>query len=129
MNRVLLIILITIISLFIAGLWSIRNRIIETDIKKNFQSTIGNFSFYYEQADGGRSKLNYYYYVNNKKYSRTIQCGNKFSYCKSQLLECKSKRFWVIYSTNKPNRSLIDLTHEIQGIENPPFPKTLDNFK
>lgn len=73
--------------------------------------------------------LTYSYIVNNVKYERTIQAPYEFEdCCEPKTNKCCTAKYWVIYSINKPDKSLINLTIDLQGIKNPIFPESLDYF-
>ena len=93
----------------------------------NYHITVGSFEEYNESGGDGNPYIVYSYTANGKVYKRLVSPKIKFQKCLYK--DCTNKRFWVIYSSNDPSLSLIDLTTEIQGIANPKFPKTLDNFR
>jgi hypothetical protein len=79
-------------------------------------------------ADFSAKSVTYSYEVLGKIFSREVNVTVGFKNCED-FDKCKDKRFWVIYSPDSPEKSLINLEIEIQGIENPEFPETLDGFK
>ncbi len=81
---------------------------------------IGDFSTRY---------LTYEYYVNARRYTRYITPRKNIDYRYYHLNSCKEWKFWVIYSKENTDKSLIDLTTRIDGVENPDFPKSLKNFE
>lgn len=54
----------------------------------------------------------------------------KFNACDDSIgKECSKKRFWVIFATNDPSKSLINFEVDINEIEDPAFPNNLDDFE
>ncbi|MBN1462046.1 MAG: hypothetical protein JW922_00010 [Paludibacteraceae bacterium] len=99
------------------------------DLKRNYKVTVGYFYKYYEVADSGRPVVRYFYYVKGVRYYREVYTNNNYKYCRSISFDCSNIRFWVLYSPEDPRKSLINLKMEIQGMEDPPFPKNLDDFE
>jgi hypothetical protein len=99
-------------------------------VKHNYQITIGKIIEYEEFGIGPNRYLTYSYIVNGSEIRREIDSPRViFKECLEPGKKCDEKRFFVIYSRKHPERSLIDLTFEIQGIVNPNFPSSLLNFQ
>jgi len=96
-------------------------------IKNNYSITKGRFVDYDKVGDTSTPYITYSYEVEGKLYKRQVYGDRKYEYCYRN--DCSNLLFWVIYSPANPEKSLIDLTTEIQGLENPPFPETLENFE
>jgi hypothetical protein len=95
-------------------------------IKNDFLITKGKIVKCDEFGVGPNKYLTYSYIVEGKEFKREINGPNvTFDDCKEQNSKCEHKRFFVIYSPKHPERSLIDLTLEIQEVEDPKFPSTL----
>lgn len=126
-NEIIVIIFLLII---IAGYWLYNNND-KRIVLKDYKYTIGKMVEYYRVGEEGVSYLQYEYAIKNTIYYRKI-CptrNGEYDYCANNFEQCKDKKFWVIYSRKNPSKSLIDLTNEIQGVENPEKPKTVDNFE
>jgi hypothetical protein len=99
-------------------------------VKHDYQITIGKIIEYEEFGIGPNRYLTYSYIVNGSEIRREIDSPRViFKECLEPSKKCDEKRFFVIYSRKHPERSLIDLTFEIQGIVNPNFPSSLLNFQ
>lgn len=120
---ILIVITITIILIF-----SLRDKRKDDEIKRHYIKAIGKIEKYYSKSVDLPRKITYTFKVKSTKYSRDIIVNYKFDICEN-FNNCKDKRYWVIYSPENPENSLINLEVEIQGIENPEFPKNLDDFK
>ena len=97
-------------------------------IKNDYQVSIGHIVKYYSGVNV-QNRLKYCYVADDSvSYYRTIYVDYKFEICQD-FEKCKDKRYWVIYSSSNPKNSLINLNLEIQGIENPEFPKNLSDFE
>jgi len=85
-----------------------------------------------EYNDGGTDfsakSVIYSYKVLGDTFLREVNVTVRFKICED-FDKCRDKRYWVIYSPDNPENSLINLDVEIQGIENPEFPEILDDFK
>jgi hypothetical protein len=73
--------------------------------------------------------LAYSYIVNKKKYQSETAAASRFKGCEHDFSLCSDKRFWVAYEKGNPSNSLINLNIEIQNLENPEPPKTLEGFR
>lgn len=100
------------------------------DVLRDYSKTKGWIYNYFTIGVEKSRGLEYEYYVNGSRYTRKITPStNKFDFCEEDIDKCAHKEFWVIFSPENPHKSLIYLKMEIQGKENPPFPKTLDDFE
>ncbi len=97
-------------------------------IKNNYKITQGRITKYYPRGTEVQRRIIYFYFVADKEYNRRINVNSKFEICKD-FDKCKDRRYWVIYSPDNPKNSLINLDIEIQGIDNPEFPESLEGFK
>ena len=99
-------------------------------VLKEYSVTTGKIIDYNIFGDGPSIHLTYEYLVNGKTYTRLINGPKKhYDECENNLMACSVKRFLVIYSINYPNKSLINLTREVQDIENLVPPKSLRGFQ
>jgi hypothetical protein len=99
-------------------------------VKNNYKLTIGKIVEYDEIGIEPKSFLTYSYTANGKLYKREICCPNKvYDGCAENIALCDKKRFVVLYSKSHPEKSLIDLTLEIQEVKNPKFPNSLSKFQ
>jgi hypothetical protein len=99
-------------------------------VKKNYFITEGKIVKYDEIGIEPKRYLTYSYFVDGKLFKREIYGPNKIYYeCLDEISLCDKKRFFVIYSKKHPERSLIDLTVEIQDIDNRKFPNNLSKFQ
>ncbi|RPH27707.1 MAG: hypothetical protein EHM93_19150 [Bacteroidales bacterium] len=118
-----------IMLIFSGGYW-LYNYNDKKIVLRNYKTSRGKIINYYRIGVEGVAYLEYEYFVPNKKYRREIcPISNKYDFCDRNIERCKNKEFWVIYSRKYPSKSLINLTKEIQGLDNAEFPKTLDNFE
>lgn len=118
-------IIILLIVMDITSLYSKQNA---EQIKNDYQVSVGYIVKYYPKMNM-RARIEYCYVADDSvSYYRTISVNYKFEICQD-FEKCKDKRYWVIYSSSNPKNSLINLNLEIQGIENPEFPKNLNDFK
>lgn len=78
-------------------------------------------------AEGATSAdIEYAYTVEGKRYSRKVDISVRFFRCES-LDSCSKKRFWVVYSTRDPQKSMINFQLEVQHAKQPePFSNTDD---
>ena len=75
-----------------------------------------------------KRKITYAYQVDEELFSRQVGSQLSFPECKPLGAACTNKRFWVIYAKDHPDRSLINLTVDIQKQSDPTFPEALDDF-
>ncbi|WP_109831529.1 hypothetical protein [Reichenbachiella versicolor] len=102
-----------------------KNKVLE-----NFDLTTGRAVKYESIGTIKNYYLKYEYLVNRKKYQDETSVPYKFfPNCEHDFSVCSDKRFWVAYQKDDPSNSLINLYIEIQDIENPKPPETLDNFR
>lgn len=86
------------------------------EVRKEYNVTTGKIIDYNVLQDGPSIHLTYEYTVNGRTFTRLINGPKKhFNECEDNIEHCSDKRFLVIYSKNYPNKSLINLTKEIQG--------------
>jgi hypothetical protein len=102
-------------------------------IAASFSETQGEVVAYeegfYAEGDGRSSTIQYSYKVEGNRYSRKVDTALIFPGCKDVTwIACAQKRFWVIYSTEDPRKSLINFKVQIQDVKHPKFPETLDDF-
>jgi hypothetical protein len=99
-------------------------------VTRDFLITEGKLLEYSEFGIGPNRYLTYSYIVNGKTFKREINGPIKnYDECAENISLCEKKRFFVIYSKKRPEKSLIDVTFEIQGIKDPLFPNDLSNFQ
>jgi hypothetical protein len=99
-------------------------------VLKDFMITEGKIIEYKVFGVGPNRYLTYEYIVDDRVYTREINGPNKrYDECSENHSLCENKKFIVIYSKNAPDKSLIDVTREIQEIRNPELPKTMRNFQ
>ncbi|MBE9467613.1 MAG: hypothetical protein IMY72_04735 [Bacteroidetes bacterium] len=127
-KKILKISFIVIFIILFIGHW-INNIKEKKEVLFKNKTTIG---WLFEYDDGGADfsakSVIYSYEVLGKIFSREVNVTVGFKKCEN-FEEFKDKRYWIIYSPDSPEKSLINLEIEIQGIENPEFPETLDDFK
>ena len=99
------------------------------NILNNYSITIGRIIDIGRWGDPGSKTIIYSYKVDSIEYKRSIYPMIYYPECETNFNLCKEKRFWVIYYKSDPRKSLINLNHEIQGLANPIFPKSLDHFE
>lgn len=102
------------------------------DVKQDFNKTEGWIVKYFngDSSDAGNGRtITYAYKVGSRIYSRYVFTIERFNECEDTIgKECAEKRFWVIYSKKNPNKSLINLHLEIQGLKSPDFPTSIEDF-
>ena len=127
-KKILQISFITIFMILFIVHW-VNNIKEKKEVRLKNETTIG---WLIEYDDGGADfsakSVIYSYEVLGEIYSREVNVTVGFKKCEN-FDECKDKRYWVIYSPDSPEKSLINLEIEIQGVENPEFPESLDGFK
>jgi len=117
-----------IISLIVIAISALYKKQIAEQIKNDYKVSVG-YIVKYRPGVNVQSNIDYCYVADDSvSYYRTIDVDYKFKICQD-FEKCKDKRYWVIYSSSNPKNSLINLNIEIQGIENPEFPKNLNDFK
>ncbi|MCG8581568.1 MAG: hypothetical protein MI866_16705 [Bacteroidales bacterium] len=115
------------ILILIAVFFAVDEKLVEQQIKMNYSVTKGSFVSYNESGGDRNAYVRYSITINDSVYFRKVMPKKYFGKCQEK--DCTGKRFWVIFLPSAPEKSLIDLTTEIQGEENPPFPSSLDNFQ
>lgn len=95
----------------------------------DYEVSMGKIVNYMIYGIDRNHRLTFEYIVDGVKYSRKISPKRHFSSCYKDIRYCSDKLFWIIYSPDNPKKSLINLKIEIQGMEDPPFPKNLDDFE
>lgn len=120
--------ILIIILLIVMSITTLYRKQNAEQIKNDYQVSIGHLVKYYPHVNM-QARIEYCYVADDSvSYYRTIDVDYKFKICQD-FEKCKDKRYWVIYSSSNPKNSLINLNLEIQGIENPEFPKKLDDFE
>lgn len=119
------------LAIFIFALLKIFDHYSEKSlVLKDFLITEGKIVEYKMFGVGPNRYLIYEYIVNGKTYAREINGPNKrYDECFENPSLYENRRFFVIYSKHSPDKSLIDITREIQGITNPELPKNMRNFQ
>jgi len=79
-------------------------------------------------GDGSSRFVEVSYNVDGKIYYRTTSSDYYFDLC-MQNKSCSNKKFWVMYLVKDPEKSLVDISKEIQNVENPQIPINFENFK
>jgi hypothetical protein len=129
MNRRTIEIIITLgFILFAITVWMQRSKS-KQDVLKDYEITKGEIVDYYIVSIAKTRYLEYKYNVDDKEYFRKINPSIYFDKCENNIEFCEEKLFWVIYNPNTPDKSLINLKNEIQGLDSPIFPNSLDNFE
>jgi hypothetical protein len=98
----------------------------EVQMYHNF--VLGKIDKVYHIGGSASRYIDYSYTVNDITYSRSIACHD-YRECEVNIELCKNKRFWVAYSTKDFAHSLINIGLEVQDIQNPSPPASLDYFK
>lgn len=96
------------------------------DVKENYAFTHGKINRYYHI--GQSVYVEYTYIVNGVTYTRT-KLDRHYQECERHPEWCEGKRFWVAYSKLNNENSLINFGVEIQNIQNPKPPASLDYFE
>ncbi len=92
--------------------------------------TIGRIIKYSSSGSMNNYYLTYKYKIEEQNYDKESSIPyDFFSGCEHDLKVCSDKQFWVAYQKDGPSNSLINLYIEIQDVENPVPPETLDNFR
>jgi hypothetical protein len=105
------------------------------EVIRDYSFTQGQIIHYTDNlgksVEGRDIFVEYSYQVDSKVFSRKVRtqeidgCADSSD---SILPKCSEKRFWVIYSNNDHDKSLINLRFELQKEDSSQFPKSLDNF-
>ena len=119
----------TILVLYLISKFSIDNdeKLRLNIIQSDYGVAIGIFNEVTKTGTTGLKYIELSYTVDSKRYFKLFESKEYYFKCKNQ--ECGDKKFWIIYMKSHPKRALADLSMEIQGISNPMFPHSLDNFK
>lgn len=122
------------VLVFIVFIW-LGWRYYKKDINKkavveNHFFAIGKISDYRSVGTYRNYYLTYSFNIGNKSYSKSTSIPYKlFPDCEYDFSLCSDKEFWVAYEEGNPSNSLINLDIEIQGIESPVPPPSLDGFR
>ena len=118
-------------SLFIyLGYLHIQNKQYRRQVKDSPAYTEGALVTYGESSsvEGARyADIEYSYTVEGKRYSRKVDIPLELFRCET-LASCAKKRFWVVYSTRDPQKSLINLQLEVRNTELPEPSSITDDF-
>lgn len=122
------------VGLLVCLFFIVRHQIINSKhkgyVKSHYSITTGRIVKYKSVGIYESIYLTYLYQIDNRIYYREINTDVDFPICINiDNEECKRKLFWVIYSPEHPQKSLINLSVEIQNISNPIFPKSLEHFE
>lgn len=98
-------------------------------VKDNHFITTGYITKYNCMGGMESCYLTYEYKMEYQTFKRRVGCTGYFNKCQYDLNVCSGKRFWVAYQKDDPSNSLINLDIEIQGLENPRPPETLEGFR
>ena len=115
--------------------WSIYSKTQYDNYKKeifrDYEITTGYLIGYSIIGDANDRILTYKYFASGKRIKRklTPPTTYDYDYCASNFNLCKGTKFHVIFSTNNPKKSLIDLTHEIDSIDSIYVSANLDKFE
>ncbi|GEM_PF-3249187 len=103
------------------------------NIVKDFSKVIGELNYVSDGGEASPMKLEYKYLVNYIECRRRIPV--KFEYrhhfrgCLNSYSKCRNIGFWVIYSNNNPENSLVDIHHHFIEEEQQEFPGSLKHFE
>jgi hypothetical protein len=114
-----------VIIMFVLGYLDNRDK---RKIKNNFEKTLGilNKCEDASSTEGNNTNIEYSFTVNSKVYSRTIHTNTKIKKCRDT--PCIGKKYWVIYQKGHPEKSLFNISFEIEGENSTSFPESLDDF-
>jgi len=99
-------------------------------VLKNFEITTGRIVSYSIKGEYHNRTLTYIYKADNENYTRTMTPNVEFDSCYAEnVFKCTNLKFIVIYSKNFPEKSLIDLSRQVQDMGILILPKTIKNFK
>jgi hypothetical protein len=101
-------------------------------IKENYGVTVGKIVHYYtsdKSVEGKGIKLRYSYIVEGKVFTRYLSTHFSINGCGANIDEvCSKKRFWVLYSKNNPEESLVNLKVEVDTAVTHDFREPLNDF-
>ena len=122
------------LTLAVLVLWSIYSKTQynydKNEIINDYEITTGYLIDYSIVGDFDDRFLVYKYFVSGKSIKRKLTPDTyDYDYCQSNFDLCDGKKFHVIFSTNNPKMSLIDLTHEIDSIDSIYVSANLDKFE
>lgn len=107
------------------GILDNRNQVIA-----EYNKTVGVIKEYNIFGDGPSIHIKYEYNVSGKTYSRLVNGNITNNNSLSEGIDdYVGKKFLVIYSRKHPEKSLIDLSREIDKIQDIDIPKSLHNFQ
>lgn len=122
--------IVVIISILFVIIGTIRNNKNAEKVHKSHLFSIGTLESYTSSGAPESFSLTYSYRVGIKKHKRSIHAPyNRFPGCEHDFSICSDKEFWVAYEKRNPSNSLVNVYIEIQGVENPIPPETLDGFR
>ncbi|TRX47209.1 hypothetical protein FNH22_30390 [Fulvivirga sp. M361] len=120
---------VIIISIIAYAVWSYIHHSDKKKVKQDHILIIGQIEKYHSVGSLESFHLTYRYYVKYKKYKRTIPVDPIFKGCEHDFSLCSDKKFWVAYEKGNPSNSLVNVYIELQDIESPIPPKTLEGFR
>jgi hypothetical protein len=131
LQRSAILLLVLVFALVVIG--TIVKTRYRRDVKSDHHITYGWIVEYIDSerssVEGKKRTIIYAYKAGAATFRRKVDTTLKFSECENvKDEECARKRFWVIYSKTDAGKSLINLKIELQEIDNPKFPDTLDGF-
>ncbi|MBA3900080.1 MAG: hypothetical protein H0X62_07710 [Bacteroidetes bacterium] len=98
-------------------------------VLENHLPTTGRIINYSIVGDADTPYLEYEYYKNEARYTRTITPLRTMDSCFNNISLCNQVYYLVIYSPEHPSKSLIDLSDQIPYTTTPKTPIELKNFE
>ncbi|MEP0367428.1 MAG: hypothetical protein ABJN36_12450 [Cyclobacteriaceae bacterium] len=120
---------VVIASIIVIVVYNYDFRINRTKVENNYFMSTGYIIKYNCMGGMESCYMTYEYKKDYQIFERRVGCTGYFSKCQYDLSICSDKRFWVAYEKGNPSNSLINLDIEIQDIENPTPPETLEGFR
>lgn len=136
-RKAVLLVLCVALVFYLGHLWGVHEQKIyrqyrQSILEENFNITIGSLHHVGKNGNSGPYIIAYQFKVNGKEYLRSEYSdygGYYYSKCVGRMERCRDINFFVIYLPDDPEKSLADFSQVVPDIENPIFPKALENFK
>jgi len=100
-------------------------------VMQSYGKAKASLTYYNASASEGNLpvSVHYQFTVDGKQYTREMSTRIQVIACRDvRAVACEHATFWVIYATEDPAKSLIDLSRNIDGDANAKFPESLDAF-
>ena len=123
-------ILLTIVAIIVYILFYKQEKKEIDLIRRDYSFTIGRMIESYRLVATGGTRIRYQYRVGNEFYTNGLNPSiSDYDYCYDDFSLCDSIFFWIIYSNEDPEKSMIDLTAPIKEGEDPKITRNIYDFE